>query len=73
VLRAGLDWSALPVYAAREHLDAGVPAVILVYPDSQHVHVHRPRGEARRFGAGDMLEIPELLPGFKLSIDELFR
>ena len=56
-----------------QYLAAGVLAVILIYPDSQHVHVHRPRGEARRLGTGDTLEIPELLPGFKLAIDEIFR
>jgi Uma2 family endonuclease len=55
-----------------QYLAAGVLAVILIYADTRHVHVCRPRGETRRLGPGEALEIPELLPGFKLPIDELF-
>lgn len=55
-----------------QYLAAGVSAVFLIYPDSRHVWVYRPAGEARRFGSGDVLEIPELLPGFQLPVNELF-
>jgi Uma2 family endonuclease len=57
---------------ADQYLAAGVLAVILIYADTRHVHVCRPQGETRRLGPGEALEIPELLPGFKLPIDELF-
>ncbi|SPF52177.1 conserved hypothetical protein [Candidatus Sulfopaludibacter sp. SbA4] len=55
-----------------QYLAAGVLAVILVYPETRHVLVYRPNGEARRLGTGDALELPDLLPGMKLPIDEWF-
>jgi Uma2 family endonuclease len=55
-----------------QYLAAGVLAVILIYPDTKHVHVSQPGGNTVRLSTGEALEIPELLPGFKLPIDELF-
>jgi hypothetical protein len=47
-------------------------ACILIYADARHVYLYRPDGQDRHQGSGESLEIPELLPGFKLLIDELF-
>jgi Uma2 family endonuclease len=55
-----------------QYLAAGVAAAVLLYPESRHVRVCRRSGEARRLGAGEALEIPELFPGLKIPIDELF-
>jgi len=55
-----------------QYLAAGVVAVVLLYPESRHVRVCRRSGEARRLGAGEALEIPELFPGLKVPIDKLF-
>jgi Uma2 family endonuclease len=55
-----------------QYLAGGVAAVVLLYRDSRHVRICRPSGETRRLGAGEALEIPELLPGLTIPIDELF-
>src|SRR5262245_57281829 len=55
-----------------QFLAAGVAVVILIYPETQHVHVFRPSIDIRRLGTGDVLELPELLPGLKVPIDDLF-
>lgn len=55
-----------------QYLAAGVTAVVLLYPESRHVRVCRTSGETRRLGAGEFLEIPELLPGLRIPIDDLF-
>jgi Uma2 family endonuclease len=55
-----------------QYLAAGVAAVVVVYPEARHARVCRSSGETRRLGAGEALEIPELLPGLRIPIDELF-
>ena len=55
-----------------QYLAAGVTAVILLYPESRHARVCRGSGETRRLGAGEFVEVPELLPGLKFPIDDLF-
>lgn len=55
-----------------QYLAARVVAVVLLYRHSRHVRVCRPSGETRRLGASEVLEIPELLPGLTIPIDELF-
>jgi len=55
-----------------QYLAAGVTGVVLLYPESRHVRVCRTSGETRRLGAGEFLEIAELLPGLRIPIDDLF-
>jgi Uma2 family endonuclease len=55
-----------------QYLAAGVLAVVVIYPDTRNVYVWRPSGKGLGLRADDALEIPELLPGFKMPIDELF-
>ena len=57
---------------ADQYLAAGTIAVILIYPETRHVHVFRASSDALRLGIGDALELPELLPGLRLPVDELF-
>jgi Uma2 family endonuclease len=54
-----------------QYLKAGVRAVVLVYPETRHVQLYGASGEARRLGPGEALEIPEVLPGFKVTIDRI--
>ncbi|MFQ3662203.1 MAG: Uma2 family endonuclease [Chloroflexaceae bacterium] len=56
----------------RDYLAAGTAAVWVVYPRSRSIIVHTPDGLARTWGPEGSLESPELLPGFRLRIAELF-
>jgi Uma2 family endonuclease len=44
----------------------------VVYPDSGTVQVYRPDGTARFYSGDAIIEDPELLPGFSLSLQEIF-
>ena len=55
------------------YLEAGVRVVVVVWPRSQSVSVHRPGGDVRELKLGEVLELPDVLPGFRLPISEIFR
>jgi Uma2 family endonuclease len=55
------------------YLDGGVRVVVAVWPRSRSVSVHRPGGETREFKLGDVLEIEDVLPGFRLPIADIFN
>ncbi|HYM13121.1 MAG TPA: Uma2 family endonuclease [Bryobacterales bacterium] len=55
-----------------QYLRAGTTAVWIVYPETKHVIIHRRSGEARRVGPGQSLEEPELLPGLRIAVDQIF-
>ena len=55
-----------------EYLSGGTKCVWVVYPDSRRVVVHRPDGIAQTYGEDSNIEEPELLPGFSLSLGEIF-
>lgn len=57
----------------REYLEAGAAAVWIVRPDARTVTIHHASGDPVVFGEGDVLEDPAALPGFRLSISELFE
>jgi len=54
----------------RQYLENGSSVVWVVYPDTQDVHEFRPTG-TRIFHAGDLLEAPDLLPGFSVRVADL--
>lgn len=56
----------------RDYLASGVLRVWVVYPDTRTVVVYRPDGTATRYGEDGVLQDEELLPGFSLSLRELF-
>ncbi|MEA2586182.1 MAG: hypothetical protein QOF33_4267 [Thermomicrobiales bacterium] len=56
-----------------EYLEASVKVVVVVWPRSQSVSVHRPAGDIREFKMGDVLQLDDVLPGFRLPISEIFR
>jgi len=56
----------------REYLAAGSAAVWVIYPNTREVIAHTPDGLAHTYGPGSTLEMPDLLPGFNLVINEVF-
>lgn len=54
------------------YLRAGVHSVWVVYPKSRTLLVWRALNDVRRLAAGDVLEEPELLPGFRVPVENLF-
>lgn len=56
----------------RDYLTAGSAAVWVVYPRSRTLVAHTPDGLARTFGPDSALESPDLLPGLRLEVSELF-
>ncbi|MEX2261558.1 MAG: Uma2 family endonuclease [Bryobacteraceae bacterium] len=55
-----------------EYLDAGVCEVWLVFMTSGEIHVRRSSNSIRVWRAGEELQ-SEMLPGFSLPLEELFR
>jgi len=58
---------------AQKWLGAGTRAVLLIDPDQETVTVYRSRSDMKTLGAGDTLELPDIVPGWQLSISELFE
>jgi Uma2 family endonuclease len=56
----------------RDFLSAGTPLVWTIHPSSREVVVHTPDGLARTYGADDVIEYPDILPGFSCKVAELF-
>ncbi len=55
-----------------DYFAAGCQRVWLVYPEHQEVYVHGLSGVSRRRG-NEILEEPELLPGFSVKVSTLFE
>jgi Uma2 family endonuclease len=56
----------------KQYLALGCHTVWVVYPKSEKVVVFEASGAERTLHAGDLLEAPELLPGFSVKVAELF-
>jgi Uma2 family endonuclease len=56
----------------KQYFAAGCHTVWIVYPDRREVHVLEAGGADRLLRAGDLIEAPELLPGFSAPIDQIF-
>ena len=56
----------------RQYLDAGSKAVVVVYPQTRTVWVHRPQDSPKLLGSGRNLEVPEVLPGWSLPVADIF-
>lgn len=53
-------------------LSLGALVGILIDPDQETVTVYRPNGEPTVLSDGDILTIPELFPGWELSVSEIW-
>lgn len=50
----------------------GVQLVWVIDPDRETVRVYEPTGDARLFVVGDTLDGGDVLPGFSVTLDDLF-
>jgi Uma2 family endonuclease len=57
----------------RKYLDAGVKEVWLVEPEFHTVSVYKPPMKSETLTLDDALECEEILPGFRLPLQEIFR
>ena len=52
---------------------AGTHAVVVLNPRTSVATVHRPNAEVVTLGVTDCLSLPDLLPGWSLALNEIFR
>jgi Uma2 family endonuclease len=57
----------------KQYIAAGCHTVWIVYPDRREIHVLEAAGADRILREGDMIEAPELLPGFSVPVAEFFQ
>jgi Uma2 family endonuclease len=56
-----------------EYLNANVLTVVVIDPVSQRVHTFSADEEATILNAGDVLKLPNVLPGFEVVVSQLFE
>lgn len=56
-----------------EYLSAGTSLVWTVFPATRSVVAHTPDGHAQTFRDEETLEFPEVLPGFRCLVREIFE
>lgn len=56
-----------------EWLSAGTRAVIVVDPRKKIVSVHRPSKQVLVLVEGDVLEVPDIVPGWSVAVSEIFE
>lgn len=56
-----------------EYLEAGVRVVCVVEPEKDLIHVHEADGSARTLTMDDELELPTVLPGFRVKVREFLE
>jgi Uma2 family endonuclease len=57
---------------ALEWLRAGTIAVLVLDPPKRTATVYRGQGDAHVYGAGDMLDLNDAVPGFSVAVADLF-
>jgi len=67
------DSVAQLMHKVQQYLRAGCHTVWVVYPEAKQVHVLEASGHDRILDADEMLEAPELLPGFSVPVQSLFE
>jgi len=55
-----------------EYLSVGVSAVVVVDPDASSVSVHRPGTPRSISGRGEELDLSDVIPGFRCTVDDIF-
>ena len=56
----------------REYFDIGVTVVLVVDPDKRTISVYRSLSEVWELAVGDALIVADVLPGFSVSVADLF-
>ncbi len=57
----------------RDFLDANVPLVWIIYPDARYATIFHPDGSARMLREHESLDGEDVLPDFRMPLDEMFR
>jgi len=57
----------------KQYFAAGCHTVWIVYPDAREIHVLEAAGADRILRDGDLMEAPELLPGFSVPLAQFFE
>jgi Uma2 family endonuclease len=57
----------------KQYFAAGCHTVWIVYPGRREIHVLEAGGLDRLLCVGDTLQAPELLPGFSVTVSEIFE
>ena len=57
----------------REYFAAGVRRVWVIDPAARTVQIHRERGDPRSLAAGAVVSGEDVLPGFELTVDDVFE
>jgi Uma2 family endonuclease len=55
-----------------QYLAAGVMSVWVIYPETKHIVIHNANRELRDITGDQKLEALDLLPGFSVSLDQIF-
>lgn len=56
----------------KQYIEMGVQVGILIDPDEETVTIYRPTGDEIQLAGDDILTLPELFPGWEVSISELW-
>lgn len=56
-----------------EWLDAGTLAVVVVNPRNLTVKIHRPRADVVDLNVDDVLEVQDVVPGWRMPVAAIFR
>ncbi|HTS49116.1 MAG TPA: Uma2 family endonuclease [Bryobacteraceae bacterium] len=67
------DTSAMIGRKVDHFLAAGSKTVWVFYPESRQVHVHKVGRKTAKLGRDQHLEEPEILPGFRFAISQIFE
>jgi Uma2 family endonuclease len=54
-------------------LDAGTQLVLIVEPESETVHVYRSRTIIRVLKADESIDVADVVAGWKVDVNEIFR
>ena len=67
------DTSAMIGRKVDHFLAAGSKTVWVFYPESRQVHIHKVGRKTAKLGRDQHLEDPEILPGFRLEVSQIFE
>jgi Uma2 family endonuclease len=56
-----------------DYLNAGVPVVLVLDPEEQKLYLYSADAPVRTLPAGDELSLPDLLPGFAVTVGRFFE
>ena len=54
------------------YLATGAKTVVVLFPKPQTIHIYRPKQDPHVVREGEFLELPDLLPGFRVAVNWLF-